>query len=247
MLRPTGRHSGVGAATPRLVLPSTAEVRDMKMYTDEEATETTATTTTTTTTTRRFQGFDARFGTDPAEIHIELRLGSPSYIHVRVGDLLQGGDAFHRDRIYESPRLATWEVMEITPEEVVATHVTSGEEVTMARDEVERGLAVGRYSTNLTDFEWISVYQVGRWADYEDGADTGTQYTGRPYVSVVAYGDNGRKYGRRYRFTEPDSSELVLWKEDRPARGFTPEVAARLDERVRSALRGEGYTIREEA
>jgi hypothetical protein len=62
---------------------------------------------------------------------------------------------------------------------------------------------------------------------------------------VVDYGDNGLKSGRRYRFVEPESDELTLWKEDKPLRGFPDEVADRLDERVRTALEADGYTITE--
>lgn len=211
----------------------------MKMYSHANDHEN----STTTTTTRRFEGYDARFGTDPEEIYIELRMGSPAYVHVREGDYLQEGDVFHRERIGASPRLATWEVEEITPDHVTGRDLGTGERVKMDREEVEKGLAVGRYSTNLTDFEWLSVYQVGRWAEYDEDDDSGTRYTGRPYVSVVAYGDNGRTYGRRYRFVAPESNELALWKEDKPRGGFSEEVADRLDRRVREALEVDGYAV----
>lgn len=213
----------------------------MKMYDQESDVEEER----TTTTTKRFEGFDARFGTGPDEIYIELRLGSPAYVHVREGDYLQEGDAFHREQIgTSSPTLETWEVIDVTPEIVVGRDVATGEEVAMDRADVERGLAVGRYSTNLTDFEWVSVYQVGDWDDYDpDDEGTGTRYTGRPYVSVVAYGDNGLTYGQRYRFVDPGSDELVLWKADRPIRGLPDEVADRLDRRVRTALEAEGFAV----
>lgn len=201
---------------------------------------------TTTKTIKRIKGIDARFGTDPDELRIELRMGSPSYIHLKVGDYLQEGDAFHREQLgLTPPTLDTWEVIEITPELVVGRDIDTGEEVAWDRAQVETGLAIGEYSTNLTDFEWISVYQVGDWDDYDpDEEDSGTRYTGRPYVSVVAYGDNGLKYGRRYRFVEPESTELTLWKADRPLRGFPEEVEARLDERVRAALESDGYVVK---
>jgi hypothetical protein len=200
-----------------------------------------------TTTTERFEGFDARFGTDPDEIHIELQLGSPAYIHVREGDYLQEGDAFRRNQIgMSSSTLDTWEVVDITPEIVIGRDLDTGEDMTMDREDIETGLAVGRYSTNLTDFEWISVYHVGDWESYrleDEGA--GTRYTGEPYVSVVAYGDNGLKYGRRYRFVDSGSNRLSLWKEDMPRGGFTDEVAQRLNQRVCTALESEGYVLAE--
>lgn len=50
----------------------------------------------------------------------------------------------------------------------------------------------------------MSVYQAGRREDYDPNGDQGgTDYTGRPYVSVVADGANGLKYGHRYRFVDP--------------------------------------------
>lgn len=217
----------------------------MEMNTQETDTEEQST---TTTTTKRFESFDARFGTDPKEIHIELRMGSHAYIRLREGDYLQEGDAFHREQLgVNSPTLDTWEVIDITPEIVVGRDLATGDEVAMDREGVEKGLAVGRYSTNLTDFEWVSVYQVGDWDDYDpEDDDSGTRYTGQPYVSVVAYGDNGLKYGRRYRFVEPESDRLYLWKEDGPLRRFSDEVADRLDRRVRTALEAEGYTVTEQ-
>lgn len=204
-------------------------------------------TTETTSTTKRFEGLDARFGTDPNEIYVEVRVGSPAYVRLRAGDYLQEGDAFHRDEIgIESPTLKTWEVTEITPDTVVGRDLDDGDEMTWEREDIEKGLAIGRYSTNVTDFERVSVYQAGSWADHDpDADDSGTRYTGQPYVSVVAYGDNGRKYGRRYRFVEPESDELELWKEDEPRNGFSEDVAERLDRHVRDALEAEGYTLSE--
>lgn len=217
----------------------------MKMYNEESDTEAEIDTE-EKTTTKRFTGFDARFGTHPDEIYVELRLGSPAYIHVREGEYLQEGDAFHREQLRtNSPTLDTWGVLDITPETVVGRDIDTGEEVTMDRTEVEKGLAIGRYSTNLTDFEWISTYQVGDWDRYDPDDEARTRYTGRPYVSVVAYGDNGLKYGRRYRFVEPESDEVALWKDDTLDRGFSNEVARRFDERVREALEAAGYTVTE--
>lgn len=218
----------------------------MKQYDDETNEQE------STTTIKRFEGHDARLGTDPDEIYIERRLGSPAYIHLQEGHYLQEGDAFHREQLgIESPVLDTWEVIDITPDTVVGKDLDSGEEVEWSREEIEKGLLVGRYSTNLTDFEWVSVYQVGSWEAHdpeeEAEADSRSQYTGRPYVAVVAYGDNGLKYGRRYRLVDPDSSEVALWKQDQPRNGFSEEVADRLDRRVRAALEAERYEVVESA
>lgn len=185
------------------------------------------------------------FGTDHDELFIELLRGRPTYIRLNVGSYLQEGDAFHRTQTGpESPTVATWEVVEVTPDVVVGRDIHTGDERQWERAELETKLAVGTYSTSLTDFEWISVYQAGSWADYHPEVHNGgTRFVARPYVAVVAYGDNGLKYGSRYRFTSPESNELVLWKRDAPAGGFSDDVEARLDDRIREALAADGYRV----
>lgn len=198
---------------------------------------------TTTTTTRRIAGHDALFGTDPDELYLELRVGRPSYIRVRVGDYLQEGDAFHRDQLgMDSPTIATWEVVEITPGRVVGRDIRDDEPAEWERAAIEQGLAVGTYSTNLTDFERLSVHEVGRRGE-DDGSDGEYRYTGAPYVAVVAYGDNGLKYGRRYRFADEEAATLELWTQDDPVEGLDRTVRERLDQRVREALEADGYTV----
>lgn len=197
-----------------------------------------------TTTTRRFRGYDATFGTDPDAISIELRVGRPSYIRVEEGHYLQEGDAFHRDQIgMRSPTIATWEVVDITPEQVIGRDIETGEETQWAREAIEQGLAVGTYSTNLTDFERLSVHEVGQRGDH--GENDGIEYrsTGPPYVAVVAYGDNGLSYGRRYRFADEDSSSLERWTQDGSVERLGDEVRTRLDERVQAALEADGYDV----
>jgi hypothetical protein len=196
------------------------------------------------TATREIRGLDARFGTDPREVYVELRSGSPAYVRLREGDYLQEGDAFHYEQFRESSGLDTWEVLDVTPALVVGRDTATGYRREFEREDVEVRLCVGRYSTNLTDFENVSVYQVGDWetAETTRGA-IDAQYTGSPHVSVVAYGDNGLKYGRWYGFVEPYSTELALWMVDDPRGTFDEEVAHRLDERIRTALEAEGYTI----
>lgn len=179
------------------------------------------------------------------EIFIELHPGRPAYVRLRVGDYLQEGDASHREQFQTtSPSLATWEIVEITPERVVGRHVDSDETSTWARADIERALAIGTYSTNLTDFERISVHLIGRRD--EDGSTAENHrpaLTNEAFVSVVAYGDSGLKYGRRYRFLEAGSKTLELWDWDEPEGGFPDEVEVRLDEVVRSALLADGFTL----
>lgn len=147
---------------------------------------------------RRLPGLEARFVAEPNEIFVELCAGRPSYVRLREGD------AEYRERTGESTPLQSWTVTDVTPERVRADGEDGGESREWSRTGVERGLAVGTYSTGLTDFERVSTLEVGGRGDDE------------PYVTVIAYGDNGLKYGRGYRF----------------------------DDRVRAALEDDGYTVR---
>jgi hypothetical protein len=194
----------------------------------------------------RYSDHDAEYQTAPDELFIVVRPGRPMYIRVTPGDHVQEGDAFHRERMGETRHLPTWEVTEITPSHVLGREVGSDDEKRWDREELERGLVVGRYSTDLTDFERISVIQTGRWSEYDESPEqTGTRYNGRPYVTVVAYGDNGERYGRRYRFVEGTEDHLELWTQDAAIDRFRDGVRARLDERARAELAADGYTLRE--
>lgn len=224
----------------------------------------------------RFEGIDARFGTAPDEIYVVLQAGRPAYVRLRPGEFLQEGDSFHREQLgLSSPTLETWEVTTIADDEVAGEVLDTREPVAWDREHVERGLAIGEYSTNLTDFEAVSVVQTGRWRDFggsggggDDGSDDGDgsgdgdgdgsgdgdagsddgggyRYTDRPYVTVIAYGDNGLKYGRRYEFAGDEGSQLELWTQDEAIEGFADSVAERFERRVRAALAADGYAVRD--
>ena len=62
----------------------------------------------------------------------------------------------------------------------------------------------GKVSTAWVEGEEGSVTRRLWYPDISVEVDDGDDYAyhGRPYVTVVAYGDNGQKYGRRYRFVE---------------------------------------------
>jgi hypothetical protein len=196
--------------------------------------------------TPRYPETHAEYGTDPDEIFVTVRKGRPMYIRVEPGEYVREGDAFHRERMGAGNRLSTWEVTEITPTEVRGRDVRSGVDRHWDREKLERGLVLGRFSTNLTDFERIGVLRIGRWSDHQGTHDvTARRYDGRPYVTVVAYGDNGERYGRRYRFVEGDDGLLELWTEDPAIGRFGEDVRARLDERVRTELAADGYDVRE--
>jgi hypothetical protein len=63
-------------------------------------------------------------------------------------------------------------------------------------------------------------------------------------VTVVAYGNNGQKYGLRYRYVEEgDDRDVTLWKEDAPVGALDDDLQQRLFTAVESALTAEGFTV----
>jgi hypothetical protein len=188
---------------------------------------------------RTLGGQEVRVGTDPDELYVEWRPGRAVYYRVRVGGHIKDADSD-----VSSPRIREWEVTEITPERVVGADTKSGESREWDRETLERGLVVGSYATNLADFALVTCYPVGSWDDFEvdDGDDYA--YHGRPYVTVVAYGDNGQKYGRRYRFVEDgNATDLELWDEDVKTRTIPAAARERLDAVVHDALTADGYVV----
>jgi hypothetical protein len=188
---------------------------------------------------RTIAGQEARVGTDPEEVRVEWRPGRAVYHRVRVGDVVKNADAD-----VSSPRIAEWRVTEITADRVVGEETKTGDRREWDRETLERGLVIGNYATNLTDFELVTAYPVGSWADY--GSDEGDEYAyhGRPYLTVVAYGDNGEKYGRRYRFVEDgNDTDVELWEADVKTERIDKALQARLDEVVESALESDGYRL----
>ncbi|MGM0591542.1 MAG: hypothetical protein ACQETI_07930 [Halobacteriota archaeon] len=190
---------------------------------------------------RIIQGREVRIRQHPDEIFVQWRPHRPVYIGVRVGDRIKDAD-----RDVESARIDQWDVIEITPERVVGTHVRTGDERVWDREVLERGFVVGNYSTNLSDFALVTVLPVGTWDDYDEAATDDMVYRGPPYVTVATYGNNGEKYGRRYRFVEPgNATALELWTQDRRIERLPDEIRSTLDAVVRAALEDDGYALRE--
>jgi hypothetical protein len=189
---------------------------------------------------RTIQGREALVHRRPDEVYVEWRAGQPVYFGVHVGDRLKDADSD-----VSSPRIAEWAVTEISPSRVVGEHVDSGERREFDRERVERGLVVGNYATNLSEFARVAVHAVGDWDEYDPDVDAadGRIYRGRPYVTVVAYGNNGRKYGLRYRYVDEGSETVTLWEEDAAVDALDDDLRTRLFSTVGSALEAEGYTV----
>jgi hypothetical protein len=185
------------------------------------------------------QGREALVHRHPDRVYVEWRPGQPVYYGVSVGDRLKDADAD-----VSSPRITEWTVTEITPDRVVGEALETGDRREFDRERVERGLVVGNYATNLSDFAQVAIHAVGDWETYDPDATGGTVYRDSPYVTVVAYGNNGRKYGLRYRYVEEGDAETVtLREEDVAVETLDADLRRRLFDAVEAALVAEGYDV----
>ncbi|WP_142857831.1 hypothetical protein [Salinigranum halophilum] len=188
---------------------------------------------------RTIQGHEALVTRYPDRVSVEWRPTHPVYFGIHVGDRLKDADAD-----VSSPRIDEWTVTVVTPELLVGEHVKTGERREFDRARVEQGLVVGNYATNLSGFERVVVHPVGSWETYDPDADTDVVYRGSPYVTVVAYGNNGETYGVRYRYTEAGNPEPVtLWEEDVSVGRLDDDLRDALTAAVETALTAEGYTV----
>lgn len=197
----------------------------------------------TTIVTREIGGMTAGVGTDGHEIFIDLPINRPIYIRVREGDHVQEGDVRARGTFelgsggseLASTTLQTWVVESISPETVTVRDLATDEPERWDREECEENLATGVVSTNLTDFERVSVVQSGPWDDDGDGD---------PHVTVTAYGNDGRKFSRTYRFVDTEIDALEYWHQDRSIETFDENLAAHFERRIEQALAEDGYSVR---
>ncbi|WP_157572920.1 hypothetical protein [Halogranum rubrum] len=187
---------------------------------------------------RTIQGRETRVRTIPDEIYVEWRPGRPVYFGVRVGDHIKDAD-----RDVESAHITEWEVVEITPETVVGVNQKNGERTEWDRRDLEQRLVTRQYATNLSEFATLTVHPVGSWESYEAATDA-DKPTREPSVNVVVFGNNGEKYGRRYRFVEPgETTRIELLDQDASIERLDSELQRQLDETVSQALDEDGYTV----
>lgn len=187
---------------------------------------------------RELEGTDALVGTGAGEIFLDIPASSPRYIRVVEGGVVQEGDVRSKSpRELASTSLQKWRVRDIGPETVVGVDLDTGEETEWERSKLEQFLANGAYSTWLTGFERVSVTQTGDWEEFEE--------SGRePSVTVVVYGNDGRKFTQTYRFAKPgDDRRPELDRDDRRAADFDEELRGRFERAVELALRNEGFSV----
>lgn len=186
---------------------------------------------------RTIEGVEALVGTESDEIFIEIRADTPQYVRVREGDLVQEGDVrSETPGDLESASLEKWTVESIGAETVVGTNRTTGDRREWEREELERKLASGGLSTNLSGFERANV------AGAEN--DSPTEKSRNGSITVAVYGDDGRTFTRTYRPDEAgDGRNLELVGPDERTDNFDPELRAEFDRTVAEALEAEGYAV----
>ncbi|MFC4360117.1 hypothetical protein ACFO0N_19380 [Halobium salinum] len=183
-------------------------------------------TETTTLETRHYQGARAGVGLTPDEIYVDFALPSPRYFRVRRGDLLMEGDVRGRSRPeMESAHVRKWEVVEVTPDRVVGRTQNTDEREEWERSWVEEQLVRGRLSTDLSDFERVTVVESG---DYDPDVDDTGDTSGSPSTVLVAlFGDDGKKYLRQYALVESEEREGVKSEDGRVKEGKEDAVGER--------------------
>lgn len=185
---------------------------------------------------RTIEGTEALVNVESGEIFIDIPAASARYIRVKEGGTVREGDIRSRtEEELESPTLRKWTIETIGPETVIGTDQKTGERREWDREALERKLATGGLSTNLTDFERVDV--TDRKADDSDE---------RSVVAVV-YGNDGRKFTQTFRHvdgeTDGDERQLEPKKADERIEEFEADLRERFDRAVELGLRNEGYAI----
>lgn len=192
--------------------------------------------------TRTIEGVETLVSTELGEIFVDVPGSNSRYIRVEEGDTVQEGDI--RSRTAEelaSESLRKWTIETIGPETVIGTDQETGERSEWDRESLDQKLAIGGFSTDLTDFERVKV---------SGAVDTSTQ-NGRPSdaesVTVTVYGNDSRRFTETYRPIDADASgderRLELTDSDERVERLDPDLRERFDQAVELALRNDGYAV----
>lgn len=185
---------------------------------------------------RTIDGVEALVNTESGEIFIDIPAVTPRYISAEEGDVLREGDVRSRKQNeLDSPTLRKWTITEIRPDAVVGTDQETGERHEWERESLEKQLAVGGLSTNLTSFDRMSVVS---------GVNpTQARETSEESIVVVLYGNDGRTFTQTYQVDGADGDERLveLLEPDKRAETFEPILRKRFDQAIEHALRTEGY------
>lgn len=184
---------------------------------------------------RTIDGVKALVSTDPGEIFIDLPASNPRYIRVQESDRIQEGDVGTRTHAeIAEPLLANWKIDSITAKIVTGTDDDTSEIREWDREQLIQRLSAGEFSAELTTFDRVSVTEIEEWR--ERHSVEGTEEV-RPYVIVIAYGNNGEKFTQLYAATESgDWISLEVVQQDTNIQNFSEELRKRFDDAVHKSL-----------
>lgn len=191
---------------------------------------------------RTIESTEVLVSTDPGEIFLDVPASSPRYIRIREDEMVQEGDVRSREKEeLESAGLKKWQIAKIEPDRVIGIDRETSDRRTWKRETLERQLVTGGLSTNLTDFERVSVTRTDGWEDDEEDGPSAEQ------VVAVAYGNDGQKFTQTYRIVDDDSAgaerRLTLSNSDAKLDNFEDDIRERFSQAIELALRSEGYAV----
>lgn len=178
---------------------------------------------------------------EPGEIFIDVPADEPQYIRVEEGDTIQEGDIrSHTEAELESPSLGRWTVERIGRKTVVGTDQDTGERREWVRQSLEKQLAIGGFSTELTDFDRVTVTGGAKPSNHEGQSE-------REAVILNLYGNDGQEFTQTYRLIDERAGNgerhVELTKPDKRVETFENDLRERFDRAAERALRDEGYTV----
>ncbi|WP_224448284.1 hypothetical protein [Haloprofundus salilacus] len=190
---------------------------------------------------RTIDGVEALVNIESGEIFIDVPATTPQYIRVEEGDMIQEGDIRSRtEKELEAPTLRKWTVEQIGRNTVVGTDLETGEQHEWERESLEKQLAIGALSTNLTNFDRINVTGEAKGSNHEG-------QTGEESIVVILYGNDGRKFTQTYRVIDDESDgderHVELMESDERVEMFEPDLRKRFDQVVEHTLETEGYAV----
>ena len=188
---------------------------------------------------RTIEGTEVMVSTDAGELFLDVPASSPRYVRVGEGDTVQEGDVRSRnEQELASSGLEKWTIEAIGTDTVIGTDQKSGDRREWDRRSLEKQLVTGGLSTNLTDFERVSVTQTDGQNDSEgDGPGEST-------VTAVVYGNDGQKFTLTYRLADGDGDrQLEPASADKQVEKFDDELKERFARAVELGLRSEEYAV----
>ena len=180
-------------------------------------------------------GVEALVNLDPGELFIDLPASNPRFIRVQEGDRIQEGDVGTQSTAeMAGPLLTHWVIESITEETVIGRDTETNETRDWDREQLIQRLGAGEFSAELVTFDRVSVTEIEEWRGRHPPEASEEM---KPYVVVVAYGNNGGKFTQLYAATEAgewDSLEVV--QQDAHVEEFSDELRTHFDDAVREAL-----------